>query len=54
MAKNVIPFHHRESEHLRLRRPRNLLRSQQKMSQTRYKTQTKMVPSKQNQNLSYE
>jgi len=54
MAKNVIPFHHRESEHLRLRRPRNLLRSQKRISQNRYENQTKMVPSKQNQNLSYE
>lgn len=54
MAKNVIPFHHRESEHLRLRRPRNLLRSQQRMSEVRYKNQTKMVPSKKNENLSYE
>lgn len=54
MAKNVIPFHHRESEHLRLRRPRNLLRSQKRMSAGRYQNQTKMVLSKQNQNLSYE
>jgi hypothetical protein len=54
MAKNVKPFHHRESEHLRLRRPRNLLRSQKKMSITRYEAQSKMAPSKQNQNLSYE
>jgi hypothetical protein len=54
MAKNVIPFHHRESEHLRLRRPRNLLRSQKRMSINRYENQSKMTPSKQNQNLSYE
>jgi len=53
MPKNVIPFHHRESEHLRLRRPRNLLRSQKKMSITRYETQSRMAPNKQNQNLSY-
>jgi hypothetical protein len=54
MAKNVKPFHHRESEHLRLRRPRNLLRSQKKMSIGRYEAQSRMAPSKQNQNLSYE
>jgi hypothetical protein len=53
MTKNVIPFHHRESEHLRLRRPRNLLRSQKRMSITRYEAQSRMSPNKQNQNLSY-
>jgi hypothetical protein len=53
MTKNVIPFHHRESEHLRLRRPRNLLRSQKRMSFVRYQTQSRMAPNKQNQNLSY-
>ena len=53
MAKNVIPFHHRESEHLRLRRPRNLLHSQKRMSILRYKKQSRMAPNKQNQNLSY-
>jgi hypothetical protein len=53
MTKNVIPFHHRESEHLRLRRPRNLLRSQKRMSISRYEAQSRMQPNKQNQNLSY-
>jgi len=54
MVRNVIPFHHRESEHLRLRRPRNLLRSQKRMSINRYQNQSRMAPNKQNQNLSYE
>jgi hypothetical protein len=54
MANNVTPFHHRKSQHWHLRRPRNLLRSQYKMSQNRYQNQTRMAPSKKNDNLSYE
>ena len=54
MANNSIPFHHRKSQHWHLRRPRNLLSSQKKMSVNRYESQSRMAPNKQNQNLSYE
>jgi hypothetical protein len=48
------PFHMRESQHLRLRRPRNLLKSQKTISYNRYQNQTKMAPPSKNQNPSYE
>jgi hypothetical protein len=52
--KDQKPFHLRESQHLRLRRPRNLLKSQKKLSVNRYESQTRMAINNQNQNLSYE
>jgi len=52
--RNLQPFHMRESQHLHLRRPRNLLKSQRKLSPTRYDRQSRMAPNNQNQNLSYQ
>jgi hypothetical protein len=51
--KDSKPFHHRESQHWHLRRPRNLLKSQRKLSFDRYKSQSKMATPNTNQNLSY-
>jgi hypothetical protein len=52
--KDKKPFFMRESEHLRLRRPRNLLKSQKRLSGNRYDSQSRMPINKQNTNLSYE
>lgn len=52
--RNWQPFHMRESQHLRLRRPRNLLKSQQRLSINRYNNQSRMAINNQNQNLSYQ
>lgn len=55
LNQNWKPFHHLESQHLRLRRPRNLLKSQRKLSYNRYQDQTKQKPSSnQNNNPSYD
>jgi len=43
---NFVPIHHRKSEHLHLRRPRNLLKSQKSMSNTRFEKQSKYIPPK--------
>jgi hypothetical protein len=52
--RNWKPFHMEKSQHLHLRRPRNLLKSQQRLSINKYNNQTRMAPNNQNQNLSYE
>lgn len=51
--KDPQPFHHRKSQHWHLRRPRNLLQSQKRLSINRYSNQSRMAPQNINENLSY-
>ena len=45
---NHKPIHFRNSESKRVRRPRALLKSQQRMSETIYQSQSKMADPKEN------